>query len=89
MPRAKLPEYFKEYEITVSTSEKTRAMTRRFHDEKVSYHKRWIKGTLVSSEEVGTGSNCMYTTLKYVKGGLDGQEGEECREEEEKTELSS
>ena len=45
MPRAKLPEYFKGYEITIQTSEESQAMAERFHKEKLDNHKRGIKGT--------------------------------------------
>ena len=78
MPRAKLPEYFKEYRVEINTYEESgRGMALRFHKEKVDYHKRWIKGTLISEVQHGGESDCLATTLTYVKGGSDEQPGTE------------
>lgn len=90
MPRAKLPEYFKGYSVTINTEAETPAMALRWHKESIDYHKRWIKGTLVSEENFGEGKY-LTTTLTYSKGGSDGQVGQEDEhgEEESQTELPS
>lgn len=91
MPRAKLPEYFKEYKVEIHTYADTPAMALRFHREKVDYHKRWIKGTLIDEDIFGGQTDNITTTLTYIKGGADGQvgQGDEHGEEEDSEKLSA
>ena len=75
MPKPKLPEYYSEYRVIVSSSGQTEGQALHNHKLNLSYHKRWIKGVLTEESETSRdtyeGHTSITTVLIYSKGNRD------------------
>lgn len=82
MPRAKLPGYYKEYEVRFSVTGDTEAQAEYNFNHAYSYHKRWIKGNYSGRTKYGPCLDDDFNwkiecILTFTKGSLEEVEADE------------
>lgn len=57
MPRAKIPEYFKEYKVTCTGVGRTVQEAEHHLKENVKYNLKWIRGAVIQAKRWGDNNN--------------------------------